>query len=331
MIKIAKLQHYQSVLIKHDLPVIEMLEDTGISLSDLNLPDLLITHSQFQKTIENIIKLTGDPAFGLRCGQQLSLLDMGLSGFALHSSKSLRDALNAWFTYSLPVYGDIIRAKVVEHDDHWSLDASIGLPLSIAYQFCIDEFLMLCQHTGASVHSDKKLVYHHIHLPTRSHTYASEYKELFKCPVLFNMPDFSIGVTYPNLDAPIHSEPEAYQRLYSEFCTLMNQETQHYGAVSLLVRNELIKSPDQLPSVAMAAKALHCSERTLKRKLQLEGTNFRSLINEFRCELATHYLTKTGLSVKQIAYQLGYTDSKPFQRAFKSWVGIAPGIFRQNQ
>ena len=35
------------------------------------------------------------------------------------------------------------------------------------------------------------------------------------------MPVISIGVSYPQLDDPIHTEPETFQSLYREFCRLM--------------------------------------------------------------------------------------------------------------
>ena len=162
------------------------------------------------------------------------------------------------------MYGDIIRAKLLEHEDHWSLDATVALPIGSAYQFCLDEFLMLCNHTGASVHSDKKLIYHHIHMPTPRNNYAGEYQALFNCPVQFDMPIFSIGVSYPDLDAPIHADTATYQHLYKEFCELMNRDARHYGEFSLIVHNELIKSPSELPSLAKVANAACCSESTLK-------------------------------------------------------------------
>lgn len=328
MIKIAKLQHYQNVLQKMDISAAHWLAGTGLHGDDLNRPEQLISTAQYQKAIENMLRFTGDDGFGLRCGQQLSLLEMGLSGFVLHASQSLRDALHAWFSYSSPVYGDLIRSRLVELDDYWALEATVALPLGAAYRFCLDEFLMLCNHTGASVHSDKKLIYHHIHMPTPRSSYASEYQTLFNCPVTFDMPVFSIGVSYPGLDTPIHADTATYQHLYQEFCELMNRDSRHYGAYSLIVHNELLKSPADLPTLAQVATAAHCSESTLKRHLQHEGTSYRQLVNAFRCQLAKHYLTQTRMSVKQVAYQVGYTDSKPFQRAFKEWVGMPPGQYR---
>jgi hypothetical protein len=53
-------------------------------------------------------------------------------------------------------------------------------------------------------------------------------------------------------------------------------------------------------------------------------------LDEVRRELATRYLTKErDLSVSEVAYMLGFSETAPFFRAFKKWTGQTPGEFRK--
>ncbi len=66
------------------------------------------------------------------------------------------------------------------------------------------------------------------------------------------------------------------------------------------------------------------SERSLQRKLESEGTNFRELVDKIRCEKAIQLIKNPSLSLENIANHLGYTNTKNFSRAFKRWTGKSP-------
>ncbi|TMX45000.1 hypothetical protein DA100_04875 [Vibrio sp. Hep-1b-8] len=71
-----------------------------------------------------------------------------------------------------------------------------------------------------------------------------------------------------------------------------------------------------------------CSERTLRRHLEQCCTSYQQLLNEVRADLAKEYLVGTRLTVEEIAFRLGYSDSANFRRAFKRWTGTTPQHFR---
>ena len=45
---------------------------------------------------------------------------------------------------------------------------------------------------------------------------------------------------------------------------------------------------------------------------------------------ALRYLARDGLSVKEVAYNLGFNDASNFSRAFRRWEGVTPKVYRQN-
>ena len=71
------------------------------------------------------------------------------------------------------------------------------------------------------------------------------------------------------------------------------------------------------------------SSRTLRRKLRDKETTYKKIVDEVRMDLARRYLSETGLSIDQIANQVGFTEAANFRRAFKKWTGSNPTGFRK--
>ena len=82
------------------------------------------------------------------------------------------------------------------------------------------------------------------------------------------------------------------------------------------------------PDVAMVAKELGMSERTLQRRITEEGTTFRELLNETRHELVREYLRDDSVEITEAAFLVGYEDPNSFYRAFRAWEGKTPAEWR---
>ena len=85
------------------------------------------------------------------------------------------------------------------------------------------------------------------------------------------------------------------------------------------------------PTIEDIADALHISSRTLQRRLQDEGSSFQRVLEEARHQLARHYLNNSVLELNEAAYLLGYEDANSFVRAFRTWEGIPPARWREEQ
>lgn len=83
----------------------------------------------------------------------------------------------------------------------------------------------------------------------------------------------------------------------------------------------------EAPTLEMVAATLGISARTVRRKLSLEGTRFTSLLAAVRQERAKHLL-RGGLSVRDTAYVLGFSEPSAFVRAFRKWTGMSPARWR---
>jgi AraC-like DNA-binding protein len=79
------------------------------------------------------------------------------------------------------------------------------------------------------------------------------------------------------------------------------------------------------------ADELHMTSRTLRRRLDAEGTRFRLLQEEVRLALAEELLVIGGLTLEEIAERLGYGETSNFIHAFRRWKGVTPGQYRIRQ
>lgn len=76
------------------------------------------------------------------------------------------------------------------------------------------------------------------------------------------------------------------------------------------------------------ARALGCSRQTLYRRLKADGVTYAALLDDLRRRLALRFVREQGLSVKETAWRLGFSDPAAFSRAFKRWTGASPSAAR---
>lgn len=88
--------------------------------------------------------------------------------------------------------------------------------------------------------------------------------------------------------------------------------------------------PSNAATIEKTAERLGMSKRTLQRRLEDEGENFRALVNRTRESLARHYLGNTTMSGGEIAFLLGFEDPNSFYRAFMDWTGETPDSARHH-
>ncbi|MGX1945428.1 AraC family transcriptional regulator ligand-binding domain-containing protein [Raoultella ornithinolytica] len=116
-------------------------------------------------------------------------------------------------------------------------------------------------------------------------------------------------------------EPELRRRLSELDITASTSERVRAVLLELLPGNEA--------TIEKSAERLGMSKRTLQRKLENEGVNFRHLVNTCRENLARHYLRNTSLPAYEIAFLLGFEDPNSFYRAFMAWTGLTPETVRE--
>jgi AraC-like DNA-binding protein len=79
-----------------------------------------------------------------------------------------------------------------------------------------------------------------------------------------------------------------------------------------------------------ACRRLRVSVRTLQRRLAEHGASFEQLLANVMLRHATALL-RSPRTITEIAFDLGYSDSAHFTRAFARWSGMSPSAWRRCQ
>jgi AraC-like DNA-binding protein len=154
------------------------------------------------------------------------------------------------------------------------------------------------------------------------------FQHFFDCPLRFSAPRNRLIYTHAQLLRPLAGANDRAAHFYD---TAAAEYLARFDAnpVSQRLRELLIRAlPSGEPSRANLAAALHLTPRTLLRRLQAEGTNWKELLNDVRRELALSYL-RQGRSAAEVTWLLGFSDPGNFTRAFKRWTGTRPSDWRR--
>lgn len=161
--------------------------------------------------------------------------------------------------------------------------------------------------------------------------YFAAYAPRLPVPVRYGQAEYAIRIPRALMEAPLRLANPNAAAMAREVCEreLQARRVTREDALTTRVRGLLVKSEDRLPTLEEVASALHVSTRTLKRRLQEEGRNFRALVDHVLEMRATQMLQEEGLSVSEVAFRLGYNDVSNFSRAFRRWTGQSPSDFRK--
>lgn len=139
------------------------------------------------------------------------------------------------------------------------------------------------------------------------------------------------SLTFSAADAnrPFLTANAAMWRVFEPDLRKRLSELDDTASTAQRVRSALLELlPGGQSSIDAVANRLSMSKRTLQRRLEREGGNYRTLVSDTREDLARHYLTKTELSAGEIGYLLGFEDPGSFFRAFHDWTGTTPEAIR---
>src|SRR5690554_1963265 len=303
------------------------LQGTGITDEALMDGEALIARDQEMRLIENLILALPDtPALGLKLGMQYNVATFGIWGFALSTSRTLRDAAKTAIRY-LPLSTAYCRLYSFDEDGFFG----IGLdPASIPPH--VRQFLLV-RDLATGVNLVRELSLSGLAISKAEFegpelVYAGFLEEVLGVTPAYNSHRNAIMVAGLAADKPLPTFNARLVRMLNDQCRLQLEQRQTSG-LSGLVRQQILGPLGLVATLDEVASALAMSSRSLRRKLEQEGTSFRALVDEERRQTATQILSGSDMKLDELAIHLGYTDTASFTRAFRRWMGVSPGEYRK--
>ena len=299
-----------------------LLEGTGVDASSLADVRATVGVLTWGTLLHRAIQITQDPALGIAIAEHWSQTKLQLLGPLLAASGTLREA-HATFVRYKPLLGSRFGWTLEEHGER-------------AYLFC-DPVYYHPQITpvafeawlGAAVHfwrtllgvSDEATEVWFKHERPDHH---AEYARVFGGTLRFGQPRYAIAGPREFLDRELvladSTTRVALERGAEQLLKGMQAPTtaERVRAVLWFERKLSAATNEEV------AKRMGLGVRELRRRLAAEGVRLSRLLDEARLRIAQYTLSQPGVSIKEAAYGLGFSEPSAFFRAFKRWSGQTP-------
>jgi AraC-like DNA-binding protein len=291
-------------------------------------PEAVLPLPALQAFFEAAEAAIADPFLGIHVAAHFKRGTYGVLEYSWRSAPTIREAM-ARLVRCIALLNDFVVISLVERGDRAVLEQSIpGRPLCVGRhgnEFFIAAVLLQARSLSGAPFIPERVWF--------AHPAPKDRSELFRLlgtsQVEFGGESNGMELGADLLALPIASADPTLlsllDRCVDQDLALRASPSRFLGQVRQGISAKLSEEP---PSLAITARALRMSPRTLQRRIAAEGTSFQELVESVREELARVYVKDPKRSIGEIAYLLGYAELSPFLRAFKRWTGVTPSQFR---
>ena len=278
--------------------------------------------------LETAVTMSGDPLLALRIGEDIDLAAYGTYGFALMSCANIGASLEFFLRYG-QTFIDSSSWLRIGHDD--GLILRLEQTAGTNYQQMLVTESIFSNFRGMSevlVGGSYEGVRAYFNYPRPAHFDA--YQERLSVPLEFDQEHTQIFLPNRWLSQSIRTGNPTTNVLFTQQCEEILRGMTDVKETTAAVRRLLIHSAGEFLNIKETSDQLHITERTLRRRLAAEGSDFRTIFDNVRNTLSKNYLSNTSLSVVDIAYLLDYGESTNFHRAFQRWNAMTPNEYRKH-
>jgi AraC-like DNA-binding protein len=317
----AKINFYIKVLRQQGFSAEQVLSGTGISPADLADPLHLVEISKYIRIIANITRLSGSSSLAFTLGEQLTLGDLGILGYSVMTCSESDEATWIWHQYNPVFFGNLIEMGFENVGDHVLLSylpyADIRGEL---LQFLVEEKIC-CDMALQRLIGIEKFPVERLALSYPEPDHIDRYRELIDCPIEFSAPRSTMLLTVNALSIPLQGRDEETHQHCLRLLTDMFNSVNAGSMLSHRVKALLHQNLHRHLSISDVAERLHCTARTLNRRLEKEAVNFSDLNVATRLEAIENLLATTNLESGQIASRVGFAEVRSLRRFFKTHTG----------
>jgi AraC-like DNA-binding protein len=303
-----------------------VLAKAGIDPELLRNPENRLPFPAVGRLLAEAAVATDCPHFGLIVGSRGGLGSLGLIGRLMATASTVREAiLDLCINQVRYIRGAVTYLRVQEGVAVWGY--ALQRPRIEGFAQWMDAAVMIgvrMLQELADVSPNDVLLSH------GAPKDPAPYRAAFGITPHFDAEQCCVVIAHKMLTAPVRTADPELRKL------LLRQTSAYWALaqpgfaeqVSRVMFGTLLSGGVWRDAVA---EVLELSARTLNRKLQAEGTTFRTLVDAVRHDLACQLLGATLMPVTEISGALGYAGPAAFARAFRRVSGQAPSEWRRKQ
>ena len=306
----------------------QLLRDAGIDPEKYENTEKRVPFEAVERLFRLVVERTGDTSIGLSIVDHMNPTAYEALGVAILCSSTIRNLFRR-FERFFDIVSTLERGRFYDTD--------------YGGYFAEEPFVRYSDVTR-DVHADAfaavvarfiRLVYQPDFEPRLVELSSSppdslhgRYREHFGPNIQFGAERTAIHVNTSDLDAPLTGSNSSLAFHNDQLATAILADLKKHDLRARVYARLLEFLPAGDCSREKVARSMSMSESAFQKKLKADGTTYQEVLDETRSELARHYLGKSGISISEAAFLLGFTDSSNFSRAFKRWTGVSPTEYR---
>ncbi|MET3551827.1 MULTISPECIES: AraC family transcriptional regulator [Burkholderia] len=311
----------------------KLLAGTGLADAQLDDPNVEVTAAQELRLTGNLLRALGRaPGLGFEVGQRYHFSAYGVWGYGLIASATARDALALAMRFLPLTYAFTV---ITYREEAHTCVLNFGAPELDAdlSRFFVERDMtaavVLLQEIGGDDFALSRFTMQAASAASAAASTRAPAPRIAGVEPAFGARANSVAFDRGFLDRPLpHANPLTVS-MCEQMCVQLVEARRARVGTSEMVRQYLTATPGNVPfSLDDIARLMNTSPRTLKRRLQEEGTTFRTLLAQARGAMAETLLGDAHLSLTEVAERLGFSDLSSFSQAFKRWYGVPPGTYR---
>lgn len=315
-----------AVAAEEGLDTIQFSRRQRIDATVLSAKGEYINRHHYFDITRKVIDLLTLPDISFRVGRKFNFGDLGILGHAMLSSANISQAILTYIRYR-DAFGSVFNISCVNNENGLVISPKM-LPMDDTVRcYLLENWLLTWSRLSELINCGDRL-FKELHVSFRQPEYADSYHDLFKCPIYFGSQRTEVHISPEVANQSLkYSNSGVYELCKSE-CEFARRELNLPRNIELMIKEQLYASYQHFPAAETMAREMNMSSRTFRRRLAESGTTYNRILHEVRMSRASKYQAEGRLSIKEVAFILGYQDSSSYHRAFKNRFGVTPLQFK---
>ncbi len=318
-----------SYLIKQGVDPTPLFRQVGIYYragDELMAP---VPPTKLRALLEAAAKFMGDPFIGISIGKHFSFEFSGLNALMMISSRNMEQAMRARIKYDTYI-NNAIYDRIQTTQEHFIHGFRVSTidnnNIRHIHDLLASQLLTVLRTGSGKSLSPVKMRFVHP-APKDRKTYFDHFGT---DDIEFDASINSMAYDHATARQPFITANKTLNNLLTRSVKLLLSDDEGNHFTDSVYREVLRLLDSGVPSLEEVASNLYVSTRTLRRRLTNEGVSFQQVKQRAMHKLAIQLLTMTNAPLSDIAFQLGYSESSAFVRAFRTWEGVTPQKYRNS-
>jgi AraC-like DNA-binding protein len=315
-ISVATLRPLADMLRQLDVDPATFLAEVGVDAA--MPPNTYVAAAGVDRALDEIAARRGDTAFAITLARTAAVRPLGLFGHMVWLSGSVRDAL----ARAVKFWAIVSRRSTLSFAERDGVAIVRQHPTvpgeprgRILVEFPFASLAIRAREATRGEFALRAVRFAH------AGQASAAYTDMFRAPVTFGADYDELEIASSQLDLRMAtSDPITSEVLEARVAQLIDTRRDPFIE---RVRRAAEQDFEGASSPTVVAKRMGISARTLRRHLEQQGQTLRGVVDGVRRERADQLLD-AGMSVKEIAFALGFSEPSAFSRAYKRWTGRAP-------